>query len=234
MSGSEHDSLVEQQIDYYRARAPEYDEWIERTGRYDRGEASNRRWQREVATVAAALENFSPGGEVLEFAAGTGWWTEQLLRFADRVTAVDASGETLAINRARVGSAPVRYVEHDIFAWEPDARYDVVFFSFWLSHVPPERFEPFWDLVHRSLKPDGRVFLIDTLYFPETTAVNQYLNTPQDTVVRRRLNDGREYDIVKVFYEAESLSTRLAQLGWKAALLETEHILLYGSVERSE
>jgi len=31
---------------------------------------------------------------VLELAGGTGWWTEQLIRTADRLTVVDASSET--------------------------------------------------------------------------------------------------------------------------------------------
>jgi hypothetical protein len=33
-------------------------------------------------------------------------------------------------------------------------------------------------------------------------------------VVRRKLNDGREFDIVKVFYDPTQLERRLAQLGW--------------------
>ena len=32
------DSLVQEQIAYYRARAPEYDDWWLRTGRYDSGD----------------------------------------------------------------------------------------------------------------------------------------------------------------------------------------------------
>ena len=35
-------SGISQQIDYYRARADEYDQWFLRQGRYDRGPASNR------------------------------------------------------------------------------------------------------------------------------------------------------------------------------------------------
>lgn len=31
------DSILREQIDYYRSRAAEYDEWFLRTGRYDRG-----------------------------------------------------------------------------------------------------------------------------------------------------------------------------------------------------
>ena len=50
------DDILQDQIDYYRARSGEYDEWWFRTGRYDRGPLFNARWQAEVATVEAALD----------------------------------------------------------------------------------------------------------------------------------------------------------------------------------
>ena len=71
------------------------------------------------------------GGEVLELAAGTGVWTEQLLRLSERVTAVDAVAEVLELNRARTGGA-AEYLLADLFAWQPPRRFDVCFFGFWL------------------------------------------------------------------------------------------------------
>jgi demethylmenaquinone methyltransferase/2-methoxy-6-polyprenyl-1,4-benzoquinol methylase len=65
-----HD-VLQQQVDYYRARAGEYDEWFLRQGRYDRGAELNAHWFGEVATVVAALDAFGPRGDVLEFACGT-------------------------------------------------------------------------------------------------------------------------------------------------------------------
>ena len=35
------DTTLEQQLDYYKARAGEYDDWWFRTGRYDRGPEAN-------------------------------------------------------------------------------------------------------------------------------------------------------------------------------------------------
>jgi SAM-dependent methyltransferase len=96
-----HDHLIQQQIEYYRARAGEYDEWFLRKGRYDRGADSNRQWFVEIARLRSALRSFDPAGHVLELACGTGLWTQQLVRYADRVTAVDASPEVLELNRAR-------------------------------------------------------------------------------------------------------------------------------------
>ena len=100
-------------------------------------------------------------GDVLELAGGTGWWTERLAGRADRLTVVDAAPEALALNRERVGRQDVSYAIADLFDWRPERSYDVVFFSFWLSHVPRRRFSSFWSLVRASLRPCGRVFFID-------------------------------------------------------------------------
>ena len=75
--GSEDEVLSEQRA-YYRDRAPEYDEWWQRRGRYDRGEEESREWHHQVASVDAALRSFDVKGDVLELASGTGWWTERL------------------------------------------------------------------------------------------------------------------------------------------------------------
>ena len=74
------DRLLAEQQAYYRARAPEYDEWWQRRGRYDRGSDLAEEWDRQVAQVAAALETFGATGDVLEMAGGTGWWTARLAR----------------------------------------------------------------------------------------------------------------------------------------------------------
>lgn len=219
--------IVQDQIEYYRARAGEYDEWFLRLGRYDYGPEHKRQWDAEVEEVALALHEFAPQGRVLELACGTGWWTEHLARYADSLTAVDASPEVLAINRARLGEGRVRYVQADLFTWHPDTQYDVVFFSFWLSHVPAERFVSFWELVRSCLAPSGRFFLMDSARNPTSSARDQALPSQDSSISRRRLNDGREFDIVKVFYQPEDLQSRLAELGWEAEVRATAHHFIY-------
>jgi 2-polyprenyl-3-methyl-5-hydroxy-6-metoxy-1,4-benzoquinol methylase len=222
------DELISEQIAYYRARASEYDEWFLRQGRYDRGEAANRRWFAEAEALARALDAFVPAGDVLDLACGTGLWTRQLIRHAARVTAVDSAPEVLAINEERVYGARVRYVRADLFAWQPEERYDVVFFSFWLSHVPPERFAGFWQFVRACLRPGGRVFFMDSLYSDTSTAADHQLEGADATQVTRRLNDGRTFRIVKVFYEPAELEQRLAALGWQVRVATTGSYFLYG------
>jgi ubiquinone/menaquinone biosynthesis C-methylase UbiE len=228
------DGLLAGQLAYYRARAEEYDEWFLRTGRHDRGPEWNRRWFLELERVRQELYQFGPEGRVLELACGTGLWTEELARHAASITAVDASPEVLDINRARLQESrpevPVRYVRADLFDWRPDDVYDVVFFGFWLSHVPPRRFAAFWDLVRSALRPGGSAFFVDSLR-TETGAEKE--SAPRDHTMLRRLNDGREFRIVKVFYDPLELEARLASMGWRSSVRTTGRHLLYGFGETS-
>jgi SAM-dependent methyltransferase len=223
------ETLLREQLDYYRARAGEYDEWWLRTGRYDRGETINAQWRTEAAVVSSALAAFHPAGRILELACGTGIWTEQLLPFASQLTALDGSPEMLDINAARLRSPNVCYVHADIFSWQPSEPFDVVFFAFWLSHVPPERFAEFWNLVRSCLAPGGRVFFVDSRRDPTSAARDHCLPEKEATLLRRRLNDGREFQVYKLFYEAKNLTDRLNDLGWRFEIRQTEHYFLYGS-----
>lgn len=226
------DRLIEEQIAYYQARAGEYDEWFLRQGRYDHGPEMNARWFAEVEQVARALEAFAPTGDVLELASGTGLWTQRLVAMAQTVTvtAVDSSPEVHAVNRERLGhgGASVRYEVADLFRWQPDRQYDTIFFSFWLSHVPPERLEAFWSLVRAALAPGGRVFFVDALYEETSTAKNHQLEGPDAYAVTRHLNDGQEYRIVKVFYRPEILTEQLTAWGWQARIERTPTYFYYG------
>jgi demethylmenaquinone methyltransferase/2-methoxy-6-polyprenyl-1,4-benzoquinol methylase len=226
------DALLAEQQAYYRARAPEYDTWWQRTGRYDRGDEMAAEWQRQVQAVEDAVDRFDARGDVLELAGGTGWWTERLARTATKLTVVDASAETLALNRERVARSDVDYVVADLFAWEPERRYDVVFFSFWLSHVPRARFSAFWALVRRCLVDGGRAFLIDNRHDPRRNEGDPYVVRYSPDLHRRELDDGREFHVVKVMYEPTELQDRVEQEGFRARIDGTDWFLFGGATPR--
>ena len=100
--------LTEQQV-YYRERAAEYDQWWERVGRYDRGQAENDVWFAEQAEVRSAFETADWTGDVLELAGGTGIWTEWLARQAASITVLDGAPEMIAINQQRLRDACLLY-----------------------------------------------------------------------------------------------------------------------------
>jgi SAM-dependent methyltransferase len=217
---SVQDQLLAQQRAYYSALAPDYlDQNLDLPGI---GEA--------VAELTDALDAFRPAGSVLELACGPGVWTGQLRRHASDVTAVDASPEMLAIAASRVAAgAPVRFVEADLFAWEPDRRYDVVFMGFWLSHVPAERWESFWGLLAAALAPGGRVFFADDAY----RTPDELVEGPASTTIQRRLPDGTAYRIVKVPHEPADLERRLRELGWDVTVTPTAGPFFWGAGHRT-
>ncbi len=208
-------ALLEEQSEYYRAVAAEYED---HALPFPGGEE-----------IRVALDDFRPTGTVLELACGPGTWTAQLLRHAAEVTAVDASPEMLTIASARVAKSRVRFVRADLFKWEPDRRYDVVFFGFWLSHVPLERFTSFWNLVAECLTPDGRVFFVDDAYRTREELVE---GETSSTIIRR-LNDGTAYRVVKVPHEPAALAERLAAAGWRIAVTPTSGPFFWGAGSRA-
>jgi SAM-dependent methyltransferase len=227
------DAVLGEQLEYYRARADEYDKWWLREGRFDRGPEANARWFAETTELERVLARFDPRGEVLELACGTGLWTRRLVDYAAHVTAVDAAPEVLAINRARIGDRLVTYVEADLFEWAPEpAGYDACVFTFWLSHVPEDRFAAFWERIAGALRPGGRAFFIDSARTESSTATDHRLPEVGDATMTRRLDDGREFQIIKRFYDPDQLTGRLRELGWDCQVGTTGEFFIYGSAQR--
>ncbi|MFN8379078.1 MAG: class I SAM-dependent methyltransferase [Anaerolineae bacterium] len=213
--------LLDEQKAYYRARAAEYDEWFERRGRYDHGEALNAQWVNEAGIARAALHRLGPVDHAIELACGTGIWTQELAGMAKQVTALDASAEMLTINRARVDSANVTYQKVDLFEWEPVVPADLVFMGFWLSHVPAERLASFLFKVRRSIRTGGQVFVIDSRADQQSTAKDGTVDVDAERVQSRRLNDGRTFRIVKTYYSESHLSSLLTQAGFRPEVFTT-------------
>jgi SAM-dependent methyltransferase len=209
--GQELEHLLDEQIAYYRALAPDYlDQRLDLPG---------------AGELTEALSAFQPRGSVLELACGPGVWTGQLLRYAADVTAVDASPEMLAIAAARVSPERVRFIQADLFSWRPGRCYDVVFFGFWLSHVPAERFESFWSLLADCLKPRGRVFFADDAY----RTPDELVEGPSSSTIRRQIPDGTAYRIVKVPRQPGDLERRIQQLGWDIKVTATAGPFYWGA-----
>jgi demethylmenaquinone methyltransferase/2-methoxy-6-polyprenyl-1,4-benzoquinol methylase len=226
------DEILEEQRHYYCLRAPEYDEWWLRRGRFDHGDKENAIWFEEVSQIQTFIDQANLTGDVLELAGGTGAWTERLARRATRLTVLDASREMLALNSMRLARAGLRdgivYREVDLFGWWPDHIYDAVFSAFWLSHVPAERLEAFLSAVAEAVSPGGTLAVLDSRREPLSTAVDQPLPEGGTEIMKRRLNDGRTFRIVKRFLEADKLASLLEDHGFAAAIGTTATHFLYG------
>jgi demethylmenaquinone methyltransferase/2-methoxy-6-polyprenyl-1,4-benzoquinol methylase len=194
------DELLAGQVDYYRRRAAEYDA----TSYGDVAAAGVR--------IARLLGEMRPRGAVLEIACGTGVWTAVLAEFAGTVTAIDAAPEAIAIARGRVSASTVRFEVADIFSWASAQRFDVIFFSAWLSHIPGRRFAQFWQMLRDLLAEGGRVLFVDE---PSELREKETYVCGSGEVVERQLRDGSTFRVVKNFIDPATLVRRLDAIGWE-------------------
>ena len=174
--------LRESQIEFYHRLAPDYD-------RHVNAEAieENARYRRLFPAGAA----FHRG---LDLGCGTGNRTRGLLEVCDQVLAIDSSPDMIAAAREKLGERGIDYRVVDILAFPDLETFDVVFSTFWVSHVPLELQDDFWAWVARSLEIGGEVIFQDSI-----------AQGPGGGGDRRRLPSGETFLIVKNAYDFDRL-----------------------------
>jgi demethylmenaquinone methyltransferase/2-methoxy-6-polyprenyl-1,4-benzoquinol methylase len=239
------EDILAEQVAYYRARAPVYDDWWESRGSDPRSDELREAWLSERPLLEADLDEWCAGlagASMLELAAGTGNMTSIAARHAGRLTAVDTSAETLTINAEKLGADAerVEFVVADLFAWEPPTTYDAVLFGFWISHVPVDHWDAFWSLVRRCLRPGGQIWFCDSadpelgyragvLPRPEPLYLSGDGSIDRDSgIAERELSDGRSFRVVKRFYKPDILVRQLAGYGIDASVTTTKWAFLLG------
>jgi len=212
---------------YYRTRASTYDEWYLRRGAYSHGPIDDLAWTMDLDAATLWLDGLPLRGEIVELAAGTGWWSP-LLAGKGELWCYDAVPETLDLARQRLIAHGLRAHLHERDAWaEPDRRVDVLFCGFWLSHVPRSRLAEFLSLCARWLRPGGTFAFIDSRRDPASGAAGNGWDATTETSTR--VIDGSTFRIPKVHYTGDELQTALAVAGFSEVdVQETSRFFVLG------
>jgi demethylmenaquinone methyltransferase/2-methoxy-6-polyprenyl-1,4-benzoquinol methylase len=212
---------------YYAARAPEYDDWYLRRGRYSHGPEADAAWNADLEAATHWLGSLPITGEIVELAAGTGWWSARLAGRGE-LWLYDAVAEPLERAAERLRAQGLRAHVELRDAWEePNRQVDALFCGFWISHVPRRRLAEFLAICRRWLKPGGLLAFIDSQRDPQSGAADHA--RPQDDSSLRRLADGREFMIPKIYYEPAELMEALQAAGFDDANVErTSRFFLVG------
>lgn len=209
-------------VDYYQARAAEYDDWYLRRGRYERGPIHDAAWNAELDAAGRWLDGLPIRGRIVELAAGTGWWSP-LLAAKGELWLSDAAEAPLERARERLVAHGLRAHLHVRDAWAepeaPPAPAAALFAGFWLSHVERDRTAAFLELAGRWLEPGGRLALIDSLPDPQSGAADH--PAPAHDRAVRRLDDGRAFEIVKVYRSAAEIAAALEAAGFTEVTVTT-------------
>jgi SAM-dependent methyltransferase len=188
--------------EYYRRRAPEYDKIYE-----------TPEWQDELATLRAWLVQRTTGHNVLEIAAGTGYWTQVAAPGARSVTATDYSPELLARARMRKLGARVTLLAADAYALpESPVAFDVGMAHLWWSHVERQRRQQFLVQFASRLARGATILMIDQAYLKGHSAPAFRRDASGNRYELRTLQDGDVYQIIKNYPTARELQQSFAHI----------------------
>ena len=173
--------------DYYAARAKEYDKIYSKPER-----------QQDLRAIEQWLPTRLGQCEVLEVAAGTGYWTQFIAPVTARMVSLDASKETLAIAKTRSGCASAEWVVGDAYDMPlAGQKFDAVFAGFWFSHIPREKLSQYLSYLNQFLKPGARVIFLDNLYVEGNSTPLSDRDAAGNTYQTRPLADGSTHRVLK-------------------------------------
>ena len=179
---------------YYQARAEVYD----RVYRYPER-------QQDLRVLEQTIPKLLRGRNVLEVAAGTGYWTQFIASEAKSILAVDVTVETLNQIKQRPGTDEVVCRQHDAYALhELQQQFDGAFAGLWLSHVPKQKLTAFMHSFHGCLLPGAQVVLLDNSAAQCERLPLSHRDSFGNSYQDRELDDGSVHRVLKNFpVEAE-------------------------------
>jgi SAM-dependent methyltransferase len=202
------DVVRSDQIAYYRARAPWYDDVYTCTGDYDRGSQRNAQWLDDLARVEAGLAAAPLNGNCVELGAGTGYWSDRIVDRVERLWLLDAVEEVLAIARQRLAGRAdqAEFEVVDLWHWRPDRRWDCALACFFLEHVPDEVLPNLLGALHDALRPGACLFIAEAA-----------AHTREPQVETRPIGD-RTFHVVERRRTEEEFGRALAAAGFSLEL----------------
>ena len=191
-------------IEYYRARAHEYERVYEKPER-----------QSDLARLHARVAAAFSGRAVLEVACGTGYWTRRIAPTATGVTGCDLAPEVLELARLQQPTAhPATFVLGDAFSLETvTGDFDAAFVGFWWSHVPMADLPRFLRRLHRRVGVGSRVFIVDNRYVEGSSHPITRVDTAGNSYQERKLADGSQYEVLKNFPAADVVRAAIQRAG---------------------
>ncbi len=211
---------MDEMVNYYKERAPVYD----RVYGYPERQTDLRFLESYIA------ESYT-GREVLEIAAGTGYWTQPISRTAKSILATDREVAQVDELLKRHYECPVDTLIQDAYQMDrlvdEGMSFSGAFAGLWLSHVPKERLTAFFTSLHQCLSPGSRVILIDNSAaqcdrFP-ITSTDKNGNTYQSRV----LGSGATHKVLKNFPTLEELKQTTEPFGEFQNYVDLENFWLF-------
>jgi len=199
-------------VDYYEARAPEYE------AIYDRPER-----QADLRFLRGWLAQEARGLRLLEVACGSGYWTRVAATTAKAILATDCNPSPLELARSKMAPPHVTFARADAFALPtPDCLFDGGMAHFWWSHVSLADQQQFLMHFASKLRNQAKLLMIDNNFAAGSTPISRR-DEVGNTYQRRRLASGDDYEILKNFPTSEELRRSLQNACASVTVLQLKH-----------
>jgi len=202
---------------YYRERAPLYDLVYTYPER-----------QKDLRFLEDYISKQFIGLDVLEIAAGTGYWTQFIAAEARSILATDAVIESLTQIEKRSISKPVSIKVVDAYALtEIPRKFNGAFAGLWLSHVAKQRLFKFLETLHQTLEPGATVLFVDNSTVQCERLPLSYTDEWGNTFQDRELEDGSIHRILKNFPAEAELIKAIGNFGSNPKYIQLENFWLF-------
>src|SRR3990167_8353059 len=142
-------------VSYYKDRTQEYDRKA-----YEPHEQPER--QADISEASQILREAFAGKNVLEIAAGPGFWTKIIAETANSITATDVNEAVVDLARKKeYPKGNVTFRVADMYALGDLPPHDALFGGFIFSHILKQDYDRFLDTMNKYVIPGGTVVLMD-------------------------------------------------------------------------
>lgn len=169
--------------------------------------------------------------DVLEIAAGPGYWTQRIADTARSIVATDINENTLVeARKKRYPEGKVSFKVADLYDLGDEPPRDGLFGGFIFSHIPKRDRHACIDTINSYVVPGGVVALIDNNPITETDGVDAEGNQLRV----RTLEDGTKHEIIKNYPTEDELRALLEGRASGVSFTNLKYfwILTYRTLER--
>ena len=202
--------------DYYNERAAEFDE-IYTIGKPPGTVTDPELYMEEARSLANLVRENCRGG-MLDIPCGTGYWLQFYAANSSAIALVDQSENMLRLGREKAADHGVAAITESIRADAlevalEERAYDSVLVGFFLSHLTDAQMDLFFRKLRNAMKPGGRVLVMDSIW-------SRFRKSrPKEGTTQRTLNDGRQFEIYKRYFETADLDQMSESYGMDFDLL---------------
>lgn len=209
---SKNDELIK----YYAERAHEYEKIYHIPER-----------QSDIAQLNRTLQDYLAGRDVLEIACGTGYWTQTIAQSAHSILATDVNPEVIDLAKEKhYPQGKVRFQLADAFTLEGVyGTFTAGLAGFWWSHIQKSRLDAFLHNLHRKLGPGSLVVFFDNTHAGSRHSITSH-DAEGNTYQRRKLESGKEYNVLKNFPTEAEMRERLSGIAEDIRYITLTHYWL--------